>query len=98
VFVGKMALNGEERTVSGRGNGLLSSVLDALRESLGVELEVVDYNEHAVGEGTDVNAAAYVECRTPDGKAVFGVGLDSDVATASVQAILSAANGLSRRR
>jgi 2-isopropylmalate synthase len=97
VFVGKIAMNGEVRSVSGRGNGLLSSVLDALREELGVDLEVADYSEHAIGEGTDVNAAAYVECRTAEGKSVFGVGLDSDVATASVQAILSAANGLARR-
>jgi 2-isopropylmalate synthase len=97
VFVGKVALDGEERTVSGKGNGLISSVLDALREGMGIELSVVDYSEHAIGQGSDVNAAAYVECCTADGRTVFGVGLDADVATASVQAILSAANGLSRR-
>ncbi len=97
VFVGKVALDGEERTVSGKGNGLLSSVLDALREGMGIDLSVVDYSEHAVGVGSDVNAAAYVECRTADGSTLFGVGLDADVATASVQAILSAANGLARR-
>ncbi|HEX7854034.1 MAG TPA: 2-isopropylmalate synthase [Sphingobium sp.] len=97
VFVGKVALDGEDRTVSGKGNGLISSVLDALREGMGVDLSVVDYSEHAIGEGSDVNAAAYVECRTADGQTVFGVGLDTDIATASVQAILSAANGLARR-
>jgi 2-isopropylmalate synthase len=97
VFVGRIALDGDERRVSGRGNGLISSVLDALREQLGVDLDVADYSEHAIGAGTDVNAAAYVECRTGDGQTVFGVGLDADVATASVQAILSAANGLARR-
>lgn len=95
VFVGKVTLDGEERTVSGKGNGLISSVLDALREGMGVDLDVVDYSEHAVGEGSDVHAAAYVECRTGDGRTIFGVGVDTDVATASVQAILSAANGLS---
>jgi 2-isopropylmalate synthase len=97
VFVGKVALRGEERTVSGKGNGLISSVLDALREGMGVDLSVTDYNEHAIGKGSDANAAAYVECRTGDGRTVFGVGLDSDIATASVQAILSAANGLAAR-
>jgi len=97
VFVGKVTLDGEERTVSGKGNGLLSSVLNALREGMGVDLSVTDYSEHAIGVGSDVNAAAYVECRTADGRTVFGVGLDSDVATASVQAILSAANGLAAR-
>ncbi|HZV56670.1 MAG TPA: 2-isopropylmalate synthase [Sphingobium sp.] len=98
LFVGRIALHGEEHTVSGRGNGLISSVLAALREHLDVDLDVVDYSEHAIGAGTDVNAAAYVECRTDDGRTVFGVGLDSDIATASVQALLSAANGLERAR
>ena len=97
LFVGKIALEGEERTVSGRGNGLISSVLAALRENCGIDLEVEDYSEHAIGHGSDVQAAAYVECSTPDGRKVFGVGMDADVATASVQAILSAANGLVRR-
>ncbi len=97
LFVGKIACEGAPVPVSGRGNGLMSSVLDAVREQFGIELEIVDYSEHAIGAGSDVNAAAYVECRTPEGRTVFGVGLDSDVATASVQALLSAANGFRRR-
>jgi len=98
VFVGKIGFEGGERSISGRGNGLISGVLAALRDELGLELEVADYSEHAIGAGTDVHAAAYVECRTPDGQTIFGVGMDCDVATASVQAVLSAANGLAARR
>jgi 2-isopropylmalate synthase len=98
VFVGKIGFEGGERSISGRGNGLISGVLAALRDELGIDLEVADYSEHAIGVGTDVNAAAYVECRTPDGVTIFGVGMDCDVATASVQAVLSAANGLAARR
>jgi 2-isopropylmalate synthase len=97
IFTGKIGYQGGERSISGRGNGLLSSVLAALRDEFGVELEIADYSEHAVGAGTNVNAAAYVECRTPDGRTVFGVGTDSDVATASVKAVLSAANGLTAK-
>ena len=97
IFTGKIGHKGSERSVSGRGNGLLSSVLAALRDEFGVELEIADYSEHAIGAGSDVNAAAYVECRTPDGRTVFGVGTDSDVATASVKAVLSAANGIAVR-
>lgn len=95
IFTGKIAHKGGERSISGRGNGLLSSVLAALREDLGVDLEIADYSEHAIGAGTDVAAAAYVECRTPDGRTIFGIGTDTDVATASVQAVLSAANAIS---
>ncbi|MEO7466579.1 MAG: 2-isopropylmalate synthase [Sphingobium limneticum] len=97
IFTGKIAHEGVERSISGRGNGLLSSVLAALRDEFGVQLEIADYSEHAIGAGSDVNAAAYVECRTPDGRTVFGVGTDSDVATASVKAVLSAANGIAVR-
>ena len=98
IFVGKISHDGGERSISGRGNGLISGVLCALRDELGIEMDVVDYNEHAIGAGSNVNAAAYVECRTPDGITIFGVGMDADVATASVQAVLSAANGLAARR
>ena len=97
IFTGKIGHKGGERSISGRGNGLLSSVLAALRDEFGIELEIADYSEHAIGAGSDVNAAAYVECRTPDGRTVFGVGTDSDVATASVKAVLSAANGIAVR-
>jgi 2-isopropylmalate synthase len=92
VFIGRVAIDGEERSISGRGNGLISGVISAIAESTGPVLDVVDYNEHAIGHGADAQAAAYVECRTAEGKTVFGVGMDTDIATASVRAVLSAAN------
>jgi len=92
LFVGHVAVDGEERSLSGRGNGLISGVIAALGGSTGPALDVVDYNEHAIGHGADAQAAAYVECRTADGRTVFGVGIDADIATASVRAVLSAAN------
>jgi 2-isopropylmalate synthase len=92
VFAGKIEVDGQVRTVSGRGNGLISSVVATLAEGFGVNLEVRDYSEHAMGSGTNARAAAYVECVLGDGRVVWGVGIDEDVATASVRAILSAAN------
>ncbi|KQS01484.1 2-isopropylmalate synthase [Sphingomonas sp. Leaf357] len=92
LFVGRVAVDGEERSISGRGNGLISGVIAALGDSTGPALDVVDYSEHAIGHGADAQAAAYVECRTAEGRIVFGVGLDTDIATASVRAVLSAAN------
>jgi 2-isopropylmalate synthase len=92
VFVGRIAVDGETRSISGRGNGLISGVIDALAGTTGPSLDVVDYSEHAIGHGADAQAAAYVECSTPDGRTVFGVGIDADIATASVRAVLSAAN------
>jgi 2-isopropylmalate synthase len=92
VFVGRIAIDGVEQSISGRGNGLISGVIDALAGTTGPALDVVDYSEHAIGHGADAQAAAYVECRTQDGRTVFGVGIDADIATASVRAVLSAAN------
>jgi 2-isopropylmalate synthase len=92
VFVGRVAINGEERSLSGRGNGLISGVIAALADSTGPDLDVVDYSEHAIGHGAGAQAVAYLECRTGDGRTAWGVGIDSDIATASVRAVLSAAN------
>ncbi len=92
VFVGRVAIDGEERSISGRGNGLISGVIAALAESTGPTLDVVDYSEHAIGHGAGAQAVAYLECRTADGRIVWGVGIDTDIATASVRAVLSAAN------
>ena len=92
LFIGHVAVDGEERSISGRGNGLISGVIAALGDTTGPQLDVVDYSEHAIGHGADAQAAAYVECRTAGGQTVFGVGIDADIATASVRAVLSAAN------
>lgn len=92
IFAGKIVVGGQEQSVSGRGNGLISAILAALDENFDVKLEVRDYTEHAMRAGSDAKAAAYVECTTPDGQIVWGVGIHSDVSTASVRAVLSAAN------
>lgn len=94
VFAGKIAVDGQVQSVSGRGNGLISSVVATLRDSFGVAIDVRDYSEHAMAQGTDARAAAYVECGLPDGSVIWGVGIDEDVATASVRALLSAANAV----
>jgi 2-isopropylmalate synthase len=91
IFVGRVRHAGAEKSISGRGNGLLSGVLAALKDGFGLDLDIVDYSEHAIGGGGHAQAAAYVEVRAPGGKTIFGVGIDADVATASVRALLSAA-------
>lgn len=92
TFIGRIAIDGKVRSLSGRGNGLISGVVAALQDAGGPVLDVADYQEHAIGSGATAQAAAYVECRTSDGRTVFGTGIDPDVATASVRALLHAAN------
>jgi len=92
LFTGTIADQGERQSVSGRGNGLISSVLSSIEEHFGLKLSVRDYTEHALGSGRDARAAAYLECVAEDGRTIWGCGIDEDVATASVRAVLSAAN------
>src|SRR6478735_4953017 len=96
LFAGTIEVDGKPQSVSGRGKGLISSVLTTLKQTFGLELDVLDYTEHALGTGADARAATYLECAMPDGRTVWGVGIDEDVATASVRAILSAANSAVR--
>lgn len=92
IFSGMIAVEGREQSVSGRGNGLISSVIATIRERFDVALEVVDYTQQALGSGTDARAATYLECTDSEGRTIWGCGIDEDVATASVRAVLSAAN------
>jgi 2-isopropylmalate synthase len=92
MFTGTIEVVGQAQSVSGRGNGLISSVVATLREAFDLELDVVDYSEHALSKGSDARAAAYLECTGPDGRKIWGCGIDEDIATASVRAVLSAAN------
>jgi 2-isopropylmalate synthase len=92
VFTGRVEVDGRSRTITGQGNGPLSSFVDALHTGCGITLDIVNYDEHAVGRGSGTQAAAYVECVLPDGRSVFGVGIDVDSGEASMRAVLSAAN------
>ena len=94
AFTGCIRVDGREIAVNGRGNGLVSSAVAALNDGLQTDVEIVDYHEHALRRGSDAQAVAYVECRTSDDRHVFGVGIDDDVATASIKALLSAFNSI----
>ena len=91
IFAGKIAVDGGEQSVSGRGNGLISSVVSTLEGAFDLDLKVLDYTEHALGSGRDARAAAYLMCQSGD-RVIWGCGIDEDIATASVRAVLSAAN------
>ena len=67
--------------------------MHALQADLAIDVEVVDYSEHAVSAGTDATAAAYVEARTDEGIR-WGVGLDQSILAASLKAVLGAVNRL----
>jgi len=80
-----------ERWLKGHGNGPIAAFVDALK-SAGIIVELTDYTEHALGEGADAKAAAYVEARVNGGKTRWGVGLDANIVTASLRAVVSSVN------
>ncbi|KAF5849165.1 hypothetical protein GGP41_006059 [Bipolaris sorokiniana] len=92
IFTGVIEIDGQEHSIRGAGNGALSSLADALR-SLGIDLDVVDYNEHTIGTSKDAKAATYIGCTAAQSsQKVWGVGIHQDVVQASLIAMLSAAS------
>ncbi len=90
VLSAELSVNGSAQEVEGVGNGPISAFCAALA-SVGIDVRVLDYAEHALTEGTDAQAAAYVEVAT-GGRVFWGVGIDTSTATASMRAVLSAVN------
>jgi 2-isopropylmalate synthase len=86
----EVSVDGQARQIEGVGNGPISAFCDALG-SLGIEVRVLDYTEHALTAGSDAQAAAYVECEV-GGRALWGAGIDTNTVTASLRAVLSAVN------
>jgi 2-isopropylmalate synthase len=82
---------GDERIIEGQGSGPLDGFVDALRRAGIADLAVLAYHEHALGAGSDAQAAAYVEAGLPDGRTIFGVGMDRDIVRASLRAVTSIA-------
>ncbi len=82
-------LNGGE-TQHWRGIG--KGPLEALVAGLPVAVEIMDYSEHAIGSGTNAQAAAYIELRVNGGRALHGIGIDENLTTASFRALFSALN------
>jgi 2-isopropylmalate synthase len=89
-LAGSVAAGGVHRDLIGVGNGPIDAFTHML-ESLGIGVRVLDYAEHALSSGGDARAAAYVECEV-DGRTVWGVGVDANIVTASLQAVASAVN------
>lgn len=72
--------------------GIGKGPLEALVAGLPVDVEIMDYAEHAIGAGTNAKAAAYIELRVDGGRSLYGVGIDENLTTASFRALFSALN------
>ncbi|MDV6011299.1 2-isopropylmalate synthase [Haloechinothrix sp. LS1_15] len=83
-------VDGDEQEISGSGNGPIASFFDALA-TIGFDIRLLDYSEHAMTAGDDAQAASYIECAIGD-QVYWGVGIDPSIVTASLRAVLSAIN------
>jgi 2-isopropylmalate synthase len=89
----QLVVDGAPRTLTGSGNGPIDAFVHALRSGMDVQLDVLDYAEHAMGQGSEATAVAYVETRCPagpEGAVKWGVGSDPNIITASLRAVLGA--------
>ena len=81
-------------SIRGSGNGPIDAFVDGLSKACGDSIRVLTYHEHSIGSGSGAQAIAYLELRVGD-RTLFGVGMDSDIVSASLKAIVS---GLQRSR
>lgn len=83
--------DGVTRVIRGEGEGAISAFVNAWSRGFGQRINVIDYSEHAIGGGTDAEAAAYVSL-SADGHRIAAAGFDHDAVSAALKAVLSALN------
>ncbi|MGW1158135.1 2-isopropylmalate synthase [Streptomyces sp. NPDC002519] len=87
-------VDGQDTVLTGSGNGPISAFFDAL-QSIGIDVRLLDYQEHTMSEGASAQAASYIECAI-DGKVLWGIGIDANTTRASLKAVVSAVNRADR--
>ena len=80
---------GQTIALQGTGRGPVEAFVDGLQQATGVTMAVLDFHEHAIGAGAQARAAAYLELRIADTRTLFGVGIDDNIVTASMKAVVS---------
>lgn len=93
-----LEINGERVTYPARGNGRLDAISNAMQKNLGISYSNLTYNEHALEIGQSARAIAYISITSVDGKVVWGAGMDTDIITASIQALFSAINRMVNKK
>jgi len=92
ILKGKVSFKEECKEVHATGNGPVEAFVHGISETFDIEIRLRSFDEHAINQGADSNAVAYVGIEGQDEKLVFGVGIDSSIAMASLKALISALN------
>ena len=85
----EVEVDGRRLTIEGRGNGPVDAFVAGVAVATGVPIRVLDYHEHAIGEGASARAVAYLELRVGDSRTLFGVGMADGIVAASMKAVWS---------
>lgn len=97
VVAAEITDGGEVKRIEGRGTGPIDGFINALSSYLGMPLSVADYSEHSLQHGSNASAIAYVELEHAGAK-LFGVGINTNIVAASLEAIVSATNRVLEQR
>ena len=84
---------GKDLAISGEGNGVLDAFVEALKKAINIDFEIMEYGEHALGQGADAEAATYIQIRC-DGRRYSGVAISKDIIASSLNAFMGAASQL----
>lgn len=88
-----LVIGGEERGITGKGNGPIAAFVDGLIQQGGVPaFEVTSFREQSLSAGTEASALAYIQIKLSDGRMVWGAGVDTNIELASIKAVVSAVN------
>jgi 2-isopropylmalate synthase len=88
TLAAEVQVGGRTLSVRGAGNGPIDAFVEGLSTATGETIRVLDYHEHAIASGADARAVAYLELRVGE-RTLFGVGMDANIVSASLQAIVS---------
>ncbi|MBU2978574.1 2-isopropylmalate synthase [Alteromonas sp. C1M14] len=83
-----VVVDDEPIALKGTGNGPIDAAANAISKLVGETVEVIDYHEHSLGEGSGVSAVCYLEMKTASQGTRFGVAKDSNIMTAALKAML----------
>jgi 2-isopropylmalate synthase len=84
---------GKDIAISGEGDGVLDAFVEALKKAINIDFEIMEYGEHALGQGADAEAATYIQIRC-EGRRYSGVAISKDIIASSLNAFMSAASQL----
>jgi 2-isopropylmalate synthase len=90
TITAQLVIDGVHTTVSGEGNGPVDAFVHAVNTGLNAKIDVVDYSEHAMGQGSEATAVAYVEMKNGNSDSLWGLGTDPNTTSAVLRAVLAA--------